>query len=448
MHLALSPWSPDQASETATGQSARKNKLVMSGVVALGAAVIAVNPIAPNTAALNQIEHRAVDLVASVTDSPLAVYQQLLTDTVTNLGQIGTTIAANPLPLLSQVLANQTGYAAKIIAGVESVPASLDRWYNNRVGESIGGKLYWEGAQAALAAGDFNLAYENLNKFILFGLQNAVTPITNAFLSYTPRGGTYQVGIPEQMALNFAKAVGAVFSSTTLLNGVFQAAFAPLSGTAWAASRVVQGITESLAAGDVEGAVNAVVNAPAVLADAFINGFDYDEATAPWAGLLSNCTGKTGRCAAGAVEQFLVTIPKRIATAITPVVPATPAPAATLAAAAVSGGVAATALPAELSSASVRTFDLKVGEDAGESAATASVTAADTDATKAAADTDATKTATKSLPGLKAVTTKSPAKTTAAASTDDASASSSAPAGDSGPKHAKRSNGKSVKPAS
>jgi len=438
VQLALSPWSADQATGTAAPQPARRNKLVMGGVVALGAAVIAVNPIAPNTAALDQLQHRAVDLVASVTDSPVAVYSQFVTDTVTNLGQLGTTIAANPLPLLSQVAANQAGYAAKLIGGVQAVPASLDRWYNNRVGESIGGKLYWEATQAALAAGDLNVAYENFNKFVLFGLQNAVTPITNAFLSYTPRGGTYQVGIPEQMALNFAKAVAVVFSSTTLLNGVFQAAFAPLSGTAWAASRVAEGLSESLASGDIEGAVNSIVNAPAVLADAFINGFDYNETTAPWAGLLSNCTGKTGRCAAGAIEQFLVTIPKRIATAI-----ANPVPATTTAttAAPVTSGVAATALPSE-SSASVQTFDLKVTDDAGEAAADASKNVA-----AAADDTDATETVTKSAPAVKAVTTKIRAGKTAAASSDDSS-SSSAKAGDSGPKHAKGSDAKSAKSAS
>ncbi|CAN5682180.1 hypothetical protein BH09ACT8_BH09ACT8_52160 [soil metagenome] len=442
MQLALSPRSVDQASGPAAGQSARKNKLVMGGVVALGAAVIAVNPIAPNTAALDQLQHRAVDLVASVTDSPVTVYQEFLTDTFANLGQLGTTIAANPLPILSQVVANQTGYAAKLIAGVEAVPASLDRWYNNRVGESIGGKLYWEATQAALAAGDFNVAYENFNKFVLFGLQNAVTPITNAFLSHTPRGGTYQVGIPEQVALNFAHAVAVVFSSSTLLNGVFQAAFAPLSGTAWAASRVVEGFSGALAAGDVEGAVNSIVNAPAVLADAFINGFDYDDTTAPWAGLLSNCTGKTGRCAAGAVEQFLVTIPKKIAAAIANPV-ATTATATTATAAAETSGVAATALPSESSSASVQTFELKVTDDAGDAAATVSTpTAAASD------DANATETVTKSAPGLKAVTTKLDAKKTAAASSDDSPVSASAPAGDSGPKHAKRSSGKSAKSAS
>ena len=284
--------------------------------------------------------------------------------------------------------------------------------------------------QTALAAGDLGTAYENLNKLALFGIQNSLLPI----LSGTIFSSTTVMGIPQQMAQNFADAVGAFFTTGTLVFGAFQAVYAPVSGAVFEASRAVEGFSAALSSGDVRSAVNALVNLPAVVADGFINGFDYDDAgtTAPWAGLLSSCTGKTGRCAAGPIEQFLVTIPKRIAAAIANPV-ATPT-------AAVASGVAATALPS--SSASVQTFDLKVGDDASEAAADASKTVAPVTDEKEAVDT-----VTKSTTTTKVAVTTGSKKKPATASSDDSS-SSSAKAGDSGPKHAKGSGAKSAKSAS
>jgi hypothetical protein len=226
---------------------------------------------------------------------------------------------ANPFPLLSQIAANQTGYAEQIGTAIQSIPTVLQNWYENGKGESKPGAEYLANAAAAIEAGDFNTAYDNINRFMLFGLQNLAAPLTGIFLSSTDRTtGEYQAGIPEQMAQNFADAVAVVFSSTTMLTGVFQSVFAPLSGAAWEASRANEAISTALASGDAQGAVTALVNTPGVILNAIVNGFDYQDGdtTAPWAGLLTGCIGKTGRCGSGALEQLLITIPTKIATAI------------------------------------------------------------------------------------------------------------------------------------
>ncbi|MCW2529399.1 MAG: hypothetical protein JWM76_4259, partial [Pseudonocardiales bacterium] len=112
MQDALRPWSASQDSGTAATQTSRMNKLMIGSIAALGASVIAVNPIAPSTAAL-EIQHRAVELVADVTGSPAAVYGELFTNTLTSLNGLGAQISANPLPILSALVANQEGYATK-----------------------------------------------------------------------------------------------------------------------------------------------------------------------------------------------------------------------------------------------------------------------------------------------------------------------------------------------
>ncbi|ORA33255.1 hypothetical protein [Mycobacterium aquaticum] len=295
-----------------------KNKFLMGSVAVLGAGAIAVNPVATSPTLL-EAQHRAVQLVADVTGSPAEVYQGILTDTVSNLTALGENWMANPFPLLSQIAANQTGYAQQIGAAIQSIPTVLQNWYENGKGESKPGAEYLANAAAAIEAGDFNTAYDNINRFMLFGLQNLAAPLTGLFLSSTDRTtGEYKPGIPEQMAQNFADAVAVVFSSSTMLTGVFQSVFAPLSGAAWEASRAGEAISTALASGDAQGAVTALVNTPGVILNAIVNGFDYQDGdtTAPWAGLLTGCIGKTGRCGSGALEQLLITIPTKIATAI------------------------------------------------------------------------------------------------------------------------------------
>jgi hypothetical protein len=434
VQLALSPWSADQATGTAAPQSARRNKLVMGGVVALGAAVIAVNPIAPNTAALDQLQHRAVALVAAATDSPAVIYQDLFTNTVTSLTGLGNQIATHPLPILSALVANQQGYATKVSNSFIAAGTAFQTWWNVGTRESPAGQVLLSNIQNALAAGDLGVAYDNFNKLALFGIQNTLLPI----LSGTIFTSGTNLGIPQQMAQNFADAIGAVLTTGTLVFGAFQSVYAPVSGALFEASRALGAVSTSLSTGDFEGAVNALINTPGITLDAFLNGFDYKDGdtTAPWAGFLSPPGTGARPTGGGPLQQFLVTIPGKIAAAILNT-PVTPTQTTATTAAPLTSGVAATALPSE-SSASLQTFDLKVTDDAGEAAATASA---------AADDTDAAETVTKSAPGLKAVTTKVHAGKTAAASSDDSS-SSSTKAGDSGPKHAKGSGAKSAKSAS
>ncbi|MCP3811781.1 hypothetical protein NLX62_05480, partial [Mycobacteriaceae bacterium Msp059] len=282
----------------------RMNKFVVGGIAALGASVIAVNPIATSPA-LIEAQHRAVQLVADATASPLDVYGELFNNTITNISTLGGQLAANPFPVLSTIAANQQGYAEQIGAAVEAIPTTLQNWYENGGREGSAGKVYVAAIQTALEAGDFNTAYDNFNKFFLFALQNSVLPVFNVLFT-----------IPPKMAQNFADAVTAVSSAGTLVYGLFQSAFAPISGAAFETSRVSDAISSAISSGDMDAALTAVVNAPGIIANAFLNGFDYNDAdtTEAWSGLFSP---KGTRASGGPISQLLVTIPQKIAAAIT-----------------------------------------------------------------------------------------------------------------------------------
>lgn len=375
----------------------RMNKFVVGGIAALGAGVIAVNPIATSPA-LIEAQHRAVQLVADATASPLDVYGELFNNTITNISTLGGQLAANPFPVLSTIAANQQGYAEQIGAAIEAIPTTLQNWYENGGREGSAGKVYVAAIQTALEAGDFNTAYDNFNKFFLFALQNSVLPVFNVLFT-----------IPPQMAQNFADAVTAVSSSGTLVYGLFQSAFAPISGAAFETSRVSDAISSAISSGDMEAALTAVVNAPGIIANAFLNGFDYNDAdtTEAWSGLFSP---KGTRASGGPISQLLVTIPQKIAAAITN---STATTASTTGATVVADALAPVSDSTTSAAVETSVTDLGSGTDAADAAEAAAASTAVTAKTAKAALTakTATDTATDTVDATAASTTDAAATT-------------------------------------
>lgn len=376
----------------------RMNKFVVGGIAALGAGVIAVNPIATSPA-LIEAQHRAVQLVADATASPLDVYGELFNNTITNISTLGGQLAANPFPVLSTIAANQQGYAEQIGAAIEAIPTTLQNWYENGGREGSAGKVYVAAIQTALEAGDFNTAYDNFNKFFLFALQNSVLPVFNVLFT-----------IPPKMAQNFADAVTAVSSAGTLVYGLFQSAFAPISGAAFETSRVSDAISSAISSGDMEAALTAVVNAPGIIANAFLNGFDYNDAdtTEAWSGLFSP---KGTRASGGPISQLLVTIPQKIAAAITN---STATTASTTGATVVADALAPVSDSTTSAAVETSVTDLGGGTDAADAAEAAAASTAATAKTAKPALTakTAADTATDSADATAASTTDAAATTT------------------------------------
>jgi hypothetical protein len=290
------------------------SKFLLAGAAVVGVGAIASQPVTQNIPAIQELQARAVQLVANVTDDPATVYAGLFTNTFNNIEALGTAYGATPFPLLSQIVENQEGYAAKFGTAFESAGTAFQTWWESGTRESLPGQELLANVQAALEAGDFNTAYDNFNKLVLFGIQNTVLPIlTGSIFS-----STTTAGIPQQIAQNFADALGATLTTGTLAFGAFQSVFAPTSGAAFEASRAIGAVTTALQAGDVETALTGLVNTPGVVADAFLNGFDYDDGDTreAWSGLFSPTGTGTRPASGGPLQQFLITIPKKIAAAI------------------------------------------------------------------------------------------------------------------------------------
>lgn len=397
----------------------RKDRFLLAGVAMVSASAIAVTPVAQNTTVIEQAKSFAYDLTASTMDataSPVDVYGTLVSNTFSNLELLGAALAANPAPFLSQVLENQQGYAAKFGAAFEAIPTNLKNWY-----EGPNGQARLAQAQEALEAGDIGEAYRWFNHSMLYAFQGAFGSLIapGFILSGIPRGGTeYLAGIPEQIAQNFTNVIAATFTSSVVVSAVFQGAFATVSGPAFELARVAEAISTSVAAGDVQGAFNAVVNTPGILVNAALNGFKYSDPDpetgtggyTEWPALLTWAEpGEQGgaRVVAGLLQNLLVNIPKTLADAIDNT-PETPAPAS-----------APSSVPASISAQLVSAIAPK-----------AAVTEAAVEAVKEAAPaTEAVKTeapvaeAVKvETPAAEAVKVETPVTSAVPAATDEAAA--------------------------
>lgn len=305
----------------------RKDRFLLAGVAMVSASAIAVTPVAQNSTVIQQAQNLAFDLTASTMDataSPVDVYGTLVSNTFGNLQSLGAALAANPAPLLSQVLENQQGYAGKFGAAFEAIPTNLQNWYNGPNGQARLAQ-----AQAALEAGDIGEAYRWFNHSMLYAFQGAFGSLIapGFILSGTPRGGTeYLAGIPEQIAQNFTNLIAATFTSSVVVSAVFQGAFATVSGPAFELARIAEAVSTSVAAGDAQGAFNAVINTPGILVNAALNGFKYSDPDetgtggyTEWPALLTWAEpGEQGgaRVVAGLLQNLLVNIPKSLADAI------------------------------------------------------------------------------------------------------------------------------------
>lgn len=376
---------------SSTGSARRANRFLVTGAAVVTAGALLAGPTTQNPNLPTQIAHRAVELTglsAAVTASPIEVYSEILSDTFDNVSALSQAILANPLPILSQVIRNQIGYASEVGGAIAGIPAGWQTYSDGR------GATFLTSLQASLDAGDVGGAVNYLSSYILYGLQATVLPVFNTLLTYTPRGSTVaNPGIPQMIFQNVANAVGVLFSSTVVVSNLFQSVYGMTLSTLAAAGDGLAGFAQSVSAGDVQGAVNSLVNLPGLVVNGFLNGWQHPISAAPFPALLTfipvapptdpaNGVTRTGT-SIGLLGRLLVTIPQAIAAAITP---ATTAPAS----AAPVTAVAAAAEVTEPAASAPSITEAPGAQEAGDTTKTESSVASTEAASPSAAEADST----------------------------------------------------------
>ncbi|WP_418003340.1 hypothetical protein ACNO8X_26010 [Mycobacterium sp. PDNC021] len=296
--------------------------------------------------------------------NPINEWGKVLTAAFNNLSALGQQVWADPAPILKQIIINQIGYA-------NTVSTALGAAGNSFVTTAAALPPALRQAAQQLAAGQIsgglNTAFQALlNLVVNPGLALMQSPIFN---------------IPGQAMQNVTNVV-------KLLPDVIVAAGFSVLGTVSGVQRAfgdtAQAVYDGVRAGNLGAAVNAILNAPAVLTNAFLNGY----APTGAAGILSP--------GFGLVPLLVVSIRQAIAQALGAPVPAAAAaaspdtgpsavPSAALSAATVTLGAEKVTTPDAVKVAATKTAETKTTP--AEPATTAPVAAASPETPSTATET-------------------------------------------------------------
>jgi hypothetical protein len=277
--------------------TATRTRACLAGAVAfVGAGLIAANPLAPVMG--TNVVHRDVQLVsvdaladlAAATD-PLTEWSSVITTAITNIEGIGTEIQADPLPVLSEVLANQLAFGETIGSNLSDLASGLNTLFTDQLPDQL------QTLFAGIDAGDISVSVNNFTEGLLIDLLPGAGSLVNIS------------EIPGEIAQNLANVLSNDLSNVALVS--LLSPVAALLGTTQAFADSTQSIVDALDAGQTDAAFTDLLNIPAALTGAFLNGYDAtDTLGISYAGILSTFDSGNG---AGLLDEFLVQLPQEIA---------------------------------------------------------------------------------------------------------------------------------------
>lgn len=337
-----------------------------TGVALVGAASIAVMPIQPSNPmiavpAVPAISSQAFTLTAQT--NPIALWAEVFSDAIANVGALGGDVLSDPAPVVRQLLKNQLGYLGTAVGAGKSMVDGAVQYLTPSNPYSLPAGI--ETAVGQLRSGQIAEAFITLSQTLIS------TPV--GMIIGLPLAGSGLLDVPAKIAQNLTDALSAALSLSNALP-LLSGAMGPAIGAIDALGESLQDAVQALGSGRLVEALTAVINIPAQLTSAVLNGYtDVQGTKVP--GLL---TFSADPFSGGLLQTLLVTIPRAIATALG-AAPATP-PAAADTGDAVSAPLAAAAKVVTLSFSATET-PTSAG-DVEESAITAEPAPAGPDAAK------------------------------------------------------------------
>lgn len=270
-----------------------------AGVALASAAVIAVSPISPVAPRLAEATASAIHTSSAAVELtgvtyPATSWMEVFGTTFNNISHIGGDIAAAPFPILQQVIANQVANGQLLFSSIDAAAMSYIRFFTSAA--DYQGAYWVREAAKNLMAGNISGAAANVST-ILFRLFAFANPLINI------------MQIPIGMSRNLVNAFAVV---PDILMPLGLSVLNPIEGAINASGDIGQSVLNAINAGDPIRALSAVINAPAVLAGAILNGY-YNDIAGGTTGLFTTDPSSLNR---GLIQTLLVTIPRMIATAI------------------------------------------------------------------------------------------------------------------------------------
>jgi hypothetical protein len=295
---------------------------MVAGVAMASAGVIAVSPVTPPMPNIQDVQERVSQAVVQLTATanPLVVWQQTIATSLTNLqalatgsqgafGALGQQLATgaifqeianvlvlntlNPGPLLDQILNFHTRFGPTIELALNDTFTRL-----GDAAEQLPGVL--QESLTYLSQGQFVEAFSKINGWFVLRVLGGIRPLI-PILSIPAQ---FVGGLPGVDRLDNLLDVVSEFALT-------KAIFEPFVGAALQTAEIFDAARIALTAGDFGTAVSELVNLPARVADALLNGITPAGTTTQWQGLIRGGLG----------TYLMVTLPNQIAAALTPPAP-------------------------------------------------------------------------------------------------------------------------------
>ncbi|MGE2836399.1 hypothetical protein [Mycobacterium sp. SMC-4] len=276
-----------------------------AGVALTGASVIALSPVvapptSPMTLAAPTSSFEVTPLAAV---NPITAWVDVFSGAADNLGGLGLAVLQDPFPLLRQALSNAIGYGVTAVTAVGGAINGAMEFlsFDNTTG--LWAQLRTAATQ--ISEGDIAGAFNTLSDGLILG------PLFNIGLPVFTSG---LLDIPGKIFQNAANLVKAVTNLETLFPVVL-GALAPVMGSMAATGETLQAAFDSFRQGEFIDAVVTLINIPAIITGAVLNGYTKADTTF-LPGLFSFDAEDPQR--SGLLQALFVTLPKALAAAIAP----------------------------------------------------------------------------------------------------------------------------------
>jgi hypothetical protein len=254
---------------------------VTAGVVLAGASLIAAAPLGPTAVEiqtravqLTAIEGLAADVVSAAAapqDFPVSTLADVFTNAFANLESLGSEFTSNPTPIISALMENQLIYANDLATAAETAGTNL-------VNALQDFPALISNAMSDLASGDFFDAETSITQFLTQMPLSVLRPLDNGFFEVAQSISNNLENLfsaPNYYANADSLSDGLLSSSVPQwFSELVQAQLLAPHAAELAFAGVGQDIVTAIQDGDSTAAFNDVVNAPATILDAYLNGYN------------------------------------------------------------------------------------------------------------------------------------------------------------------------------
>jgi hypothetical protein len=295
-----------------------KNRLLIAGIAAVGATLIALNPMSQTLHGVPPVQHRAVQLTAGEED-----WSQVLATAQDNLAALegDASTASTELSTAENALSTEfSGQISTALTGFETgLQNSIDGgWYGGDDGYVFGlfggsvtgpdgvetGSTLTEISQA-LSAGNEEQAFSYFDTWSLETLDHSLKPLLSPLLDETSKGVT-TLSIPTELS-QIQTSLLETFGTYTELKALGDATLAPELSLGFGLSQDIDGIATDFSSGDYTLGLSDLQNLSSDLTGDLLNGWDGSESGEAFTGLLN--TGSI-------LQELLVTWPEQLAAAL------------------------------------------------------------------------------------------------------------------------------------